>query len=274
MLEFKAVVLGREIDLNKTAQHFGINQKFQWEDLLILNETCLARVLNEPEGRSVYVFSFGALVFVNFSELGIVQVVKYIQQIQPEIDINKCFDFADEFTIKISQDKEDVLTNDILSTRLVEPYHGEIIATVLAKSVALERNEVRIDKLLDDAENIVDLLEQGKLNVSDDKLAKIIANIFRYKFNTISYIQMLDKPYITWVNEQAGQLFTRMSALFELDDRYNKIRLKSETLMDITNAFSGLAHSRRGTRLEWAVIVLIGIEIVLSIVISFFGGAH
>ncbi len=35
--------------------------------------------------------------------------------------------------------------------------------------------------------------------------------------------------------------------------------------MDITEAFSGLAHAKRGTRLEWIIIILIAFEIVLSL---------
>jgi required for meiotic nuclear division protein 1 len=57
--------------------------------------------------------------------------------------------------------------------------------------------------------------------------------------------------------------------LFELVDRYEKIRHKSDTLMDITAVFSGLAHAQRGNRLEWAIIILIVIEIGLSIISMF-----
>jgi uncharacterized Rmd1/YagE family protein len=96
------------------------------------------------------------------------------------------------------------------------------------------------------------------------------AKILGYKFDTISYIRLLDKPDITWVNEEAGQLFIELSKIFELDDRYKKIGHKSETLMDITEVFSGLTHARRGNRLEWAVIILIGIEILLSLYTIFF----
>ena len=38
----------------------------------------------------------------------------------------------------------------------------------------------------------------------------------------------------------------------------------------ITKAFSELAHAQRGTRLEWAVIALIGFEILLSLYTTFF----
>ena len=56
-----------------------------------------------------------------------------------------------------------------------------------------------------------------------------------------------------------------LAALFELNDRYQSMRHKTETLMDITTVFAGLAHAKRGAWLEWAVIVLIAIEIVLSV---------
>lgn len=77
---------------------------------------------------------------------------------------------------------------------------------------------------------------------------------------------LLDKPDLTWVNEEAGTLFDELSHIFELNDRYENIKHKTEILMDITTVFAGLAHAKRGTRLEWAIIILIGIEIVLSVV--------
>jgi len=54
-----------------------------------------------------------------------------------------------------------------------------------------------------------------------------------------------------------------MANLFELSQRYQEIRHKSGTLMDITEVFTGLSHARRESRLEWIIIILIFIEIVL-----------
>ena len=52
--------------------------------------------------------------------------------------------------------------------------------------------------------------------------------------------------------------------MFELSQRYNEIKYKSETLMDITEVFSNLSHARRSSRLEW-IIILIIIEIVIYV---------
>jgi uncharacterized Rmd1/YagE family protein len=197
-------------------------------------------------------------------------VISYVKQIEKSVNIINPFEFSDDYRLEVSTDKPPAINYDALVTAEQDSNQSEIIATVLAKSVALEKIEADIDLLLDDIEEIVQFLEQGKLNVSDDKLAKMSAKILGYKFNTISYIRLLDKPNITWINEAASQLFAELSTIFELDDRYKKIRHKSETLMDITEVFSGLTHARRGNRLEWAVIILIAIEIVLSLYTMFF----
>ena len=85
---------------------------------------------------------------------------------------------------------------------------------------------------------------------------------------------LLDNPDITWNNEEAASLHNELSLLFELKERYENLRHKTETLMDITEAFSGLVHARRGTRLEWAIIILIMIEIVLSLYSMFISPLH
>jgi uncharacterized Rmd1/YagE family protein len=54
-----------------------------------------------------------------------------------------------------------------------------------------------------------------------------------------------------------------MASLFELNPRYQEIKHKSETLLDMTDVFSGLSHARRSARLEWIIIILIAIEIVI-----------
>lgn len=267
---FKALFLSSEINLSKIARHFGVNQKFKWEDLLRLDETLLKGLLREPAGKTVYIFHFGAMVFVNFEHHQIMDVITYLKQLEKSINTTNPFNFFDDYRLEVTGEEEPSINNDVMITDAWDDGQGEIIATILAKSVALEKIEADIDLLLDDVEEIVGFLEQGKLNVSDDQLAKMSAKILGYKFNTISYIRLLDKPDITWVNENAGQLFTELSTIFELNDRYKKIGHKSETLMDITEVFSGLTHARRGNRLEWAVIILIGIEILLSLYSLFF----
>ena len=64
-------------------------------------------------------------------------------------------------------------------------------------------------------------------------------------------------------NPEADRLYLTMASQFELNQRYQEIKHKSETLLDMTDVFTGLSHARRSARLEWIIIILIAIEIVI-----------
>ena len=266
IINFKAVALTIEINLNKIATHFGINHKFRWEESLRLNEDALKGIIPNSIGKSIYVFPFGSVVFVNCEHHEIMDLIHYLGRIEKSLSMVTTLDYFDDYKIEISQEGTHAINNDSMITSSEQSHQREIVGTVLAKSVALDRLEVDIDKLIDEIEDIVDCLQRGYLEVSDKKLAKMLARILGFRLSTISYIMLLDKPEITWLNEDAEKLFDQLSTLFDLIDRCENIRLKSEMLMDITNVFSELAHAKRGNRLEWGIIILIIIEIVLALI--------
>jgi len=268
--EFEAIVLSNEINLNKIAEHFGINRKFKWEESLLLGDIELKGILGQTDNKMVYIFHFGSLVFLNFQHHEIMDTINYMRQIEAGIIYSNLFKYVDEYKIESNPEGIFAINNEYMVTQEQVKYQLDIVATILAKSVALDKIEMDISYLLDEIEDVVNNLHQGRLAVSDEKLAKMSASILGFKLSTISYIMLLDKPAITWNNENASALFNELTTLFELNDRYDKIRHKIDILMDITEVFSGLAHAKRGTRLEWAVIILIGIEIVLSLIDLFF----
>jgi uncharacterized Rmd1/YagE family protein len=268
--EFKAIVLSNEINLNKISQHFGSNRKLKWEEYLILKGIELQGIVREIEMKRVYLFHFGSIVFLNFQYHEIMDVINYLKTIENGIHDTNTFKYVDEYKIEINSESESAINNDYMVTKQIAEYQFDIVSTVLAKSVALEKIESDISRVLDEIEEVVNNLYRGELTVSDEKLAKMSASILEFKLSTISYVMLLDKPAITWNNEGASELFDELTILFELTDRYEKLRHKIDTLMDIIEVFSGLAHSKRGTRLEWAVIILIGIEICLSLFALFF----
>jgi required for meiotic nuclear division protein 1 len=268
-VDFKAVALINEIHLHKIANHFGIKHKFKWEESLRLNEVALKGVIRDSTNKAIYIFPFGSIVFVNCVRSEIMDIIHYLGRIEKGLDAITTIDYFDDYKIEILPDEQPAINNDSMITPTEISYQREIVGTVLAKSVALERLEIDIDKLIDEIEDIVNYLQRGYLTVSDKQLAKMSARILGFRLSTISYIMLLDKPEITWVNEEAAILFDSLSPLFELTDRGENIRLKSEMLMDITKVFTELAHAKRGNRLEWGVIILIMIEICLSIVDMF-----
>lgn len=265
-INFKAVALTNEISLNKIASHFGIKHKFRWEESLRLDGDALKGIVPESTDQSIYIFPFGSIVFVNCEYHEIMDIIHYLARTEKSLAQITTLDFCDDYKIEISPEENPSINNDHMITSSELSYQREIVGTVLAKSVALDRLEVDIDKLLDEIEDIVTYLQRGHLTISDKKLAKMSARILGFRLSTISYLMILDKPEITWMNEEAEILFDKLSPLFELTDRGENIRLKSEMLMDITKVFTELGHAKRGNRLEWGIIILIMIEIILLVI--------
>jgi uncharacterized Rmd1/YagE family protein len=268
--KLKAIVLSNEISLNKISEHFGINKKFRWDEILILTSNRLKGIINEPEDKKVFIFSFGSVVFVNLEYHEIADIIKYLAKVEKTIDVKKS-KYEDDYEIIISKEDNFTINNDFLILKEIHPFQFEIISTVLAKSVALDKVESEIDILTDQIEELVQLLGRGDLKPKEQQLAKIWSRILGFKYNTISNLMLLDKPDITWNNVDAEKLYEKMSGFFELKHRYDIVKHKTDTLEDITQAFGSLTQAKKSNRLEWIIIVLILFEIIMSLGEKFYG---
>lgn len=272
--DFKSCVISNEIHLNQISGHFGINKKFKWEEPLVLEEKYLKGILSQPSGKMIYIFSFGSVVSINLTRHELNDIINYLKNIDVTLKNNTPFSYVEDFKMIVDENSNFEVNYDSIVVNNLENYHVYILSTILAKSVAFKKIEDNTNILLDEIENVIEFLDKGHLNLSDEKLAKLSAKILRFKYNTISYIMLLDKPNIAWVNEEAENFYMQLSELFELKDRYEKIHNKTEVLLDTTEVFSSLTHSKRGTKLEWMVIILILFELIIGVIDTFFRFTH
>ena len=264
---FAAFTLAGEMDLNRLATQLGIIRKYRWEEPMLLDPATLQLLADDRSDRPrVYLYYFGGVVFLNCTDNTIRRFSRDMEKI---IDNFKDFPntkYKEHYSLRIEEGGTLDITNDYAVMPGYNRAFMDIVAFVIAKSVALERIEEKVDKVLDEMEGVITLLDQGKLSIPDKKLAKFASKILNFKYHSIAYIMVLDKPDITWENPEADRLYLTMANLFELSQRYQEIKHKSETLMDITGVFSSLSRARRASRLEWIIIVLIFIEIVIYLI--------
>ncbi|MCM3691360.1 RMD1 family protein [Neobacillus niacini] len=267
-LTFKAFAITHEIDLNKIAVHCGIPKKFTWEEPLILRGEILKSILYKDvdETQMVLVFSFGSIVFINHSTpIEITAFLNYLHSFEPDIDVKSADRYSDDYNLHIKETESIELTDEYVVVPEYESYYPELISTVLAKSVALEKTEEQLGHINDKLETMIDRLEKGKLRIGNKELARTTAKIIRHEYNTLAYIMILDKPDITWTSSTAGEFYDRMLEFFELNDRYKILKSKTEILYNIMDGFSTISHSIRGLFVEWIIVILILFEIVLSL---------
>jgi uncharacterized Rmd1/YagE family protein len=264
--DFTAYALPGELDLNRLGAELGIGRKYRWEEPMPLTPEDLKPLSAErSETKQVYLYFFGGLVFINCSQDGIRDFFTRMETISDEFKEHRSIKFSEKYSLEMNSRSQPAITNDYAVMSGYDPAFIDVICFVIAKSVALERIEEKVDPVLDEMEGFIGLLGRGKLGIPDKRLATLASRILDFKYRSIAHIMVLDKPDITWDNLEADRLYLTMANLFELNQRYSEIRHKSETLLDITEVFTSLSHARRAARLELAIIILILIEIVIYI---------
>lgn len=266
MIGFNACALSGEIDLNRLAASLGFPRRYRWEEPMVLDIAGLKPLSGDlREEKRVHLYFFGGVVFVNCSEEEMEGFFWSMGHYADQFKEYPALKYRDEYSLRTGEGDKITVTNDSAVMPGYDPAYVDIICFVIAKSVALERIEERVDLVLDEMEGLIALLDRGKLELSDRRLAKLASSILTYKYQSIAHIMVLDKPEVTWENPEADRLYLTMANLFELNQRYNEIKHKGETLLDITEVFTSLSHARRASRLEWIIIVLIFIEILIYV---------
>jgi required for meiotic nuclear division protein 1 len=267
-MTFKAFAVVNEIDLNKIAIHCGIPKKFTWEEPLVLKGSILEAILGRKltSGQMVLIFSFGSVVFINQATPDETTILlKYIQSFEPDVDLINADRYTDDYSLHIHENEDLELADEYVMVPGYEDFYPELISTVLAKSVALEKTEEQLGKIHDKLETMIDRLEKGKLRIGNKELARTTAKIVRHEYNTLAYIMILDKPDITWTSSSASEFYDKMIEFFELNDRYKILKSKTDILYNIMDGFSTISHSIRGLFVEWIIVILILFEIVLTL---------
>lgn len=245
-----------EFNISEISKHYGIEKKVKWEEPLIIIDNI----------KSMYIYHFGVIVFINFDDKDIEGNIEEIKNIPNSIkSINKDIKYNEIERYNLIEDKsikEKEVEFTSYRSDVIDKYILNMTALVLAKSVALEIIENNVDKVFDQIETQIIKLKKGRLRINDKKVTSMIGKILSFKHTTISYIMMLDKPSLAWKDPEAEEHFNEMYDLFELEDRYNNLNAKLETLLDTVKIIADLQHSKTANKMELIVILLILIEVI------------
>jgi len=266
-LKFKAFSVAYEIDLNRIALKLKIPKKYTWEEPLILNNPILSGIISESDvyGRHVMVFSFGSVVFINASDDEMRKFFEYLKSIGFELDLSNTELFSDDYEMRVDPDNKLEFTNEHVIIPEFHDFVPELVSTVIAKSVAMERTEVNVSKIMDTVDGMITSIEKGGLRLKYKKLVYMTGKISRHGYNTIVYIMILDKPDVTWTNSFAEEFYNKMSEAFELSDRFEILQRKNDLLNNIMTNFYSITNTFRGLFVEWIIVALIAFEIGLAL---------
>lgn len=265
-IQFRALSIAPELPVRRLAEHFGVKGKLAWDEPVSLAGDGLRGVLTEPAGREVFLFAFGSIVFLDCAVQEINDVLKYLGKVDAAVRPEDPFRWSEEFALEVRAGATPAVDSERMTVAEGAAWLSRILATVLAKSVALERVEAKLETALDRAEQRVEALEKGRLDIADRKLAEDAARTLRIEHESVHYVGLLDRPDATWADERMEAAYDSLSRAFELEERLRTVHRKTQVLKDIDHSFTELAHARRAARLEWIIIGLFVLEIAIPVV--------
>jgi uncharacterized Rmd1/YagE family protein len=151
---------------------------------------------------------------------------------------------------------------------LREPTSARLLlaATVLARSVVLARDEIRIAEAFDRIEPLVSALQtRGRAGLPIRRVMQHIGDVLAARHRVVGRAQIIEKPALLWDHPELDRLYDRLETEYELGDRARIIERKLEVIGDAADVLLNLVQDKRSVRLELAIIGLIAIEIFLTL---------
>ncbi|MBB4640034.1 RMD1 family protein [Rhizorhapis suberifaciens] len=141
-----------------------------------------------------------------------------------------------------------------------------LVATVLARSVVLARDESRIAQTFDRIEPLVTALRsRGRAGLPIRRVMQDIGEVLDARHRVVGRAQVGEKPDLLWDHPELDRLYARLEAEYELDERAEVIGAKLEVIGDTADALLNLVQDKRAVRLELAIIALIAFEVALTV---------
>ena len=267
MIPIRAYFIGTEIDIVKLYQ----NAIGGPDNYALRKDTVIATLLDEAEEAGyAFFFEYGAVVFCRLDQAkqkSCLQTAKYYSSTlvhNPESDELLCSEDPALSKVHLLKDGKLTLKNADLSTI-------RVVAGILGQSVALDHHEREVDALLDMFNSLNGNIENtGKMDMKDDDLYRLIAKNNRILTDVIAKFNVMDQARPAgetelWNIPDHYSLWDRLRDEFEIKTRFVSMEYKLELIRENTKFFVDVLAHKQGTRLEWAIIVLIFMELLIAI---------
>lgn len=208
-------------------------------------------------------FDFGALVFLNVPAVTRNATLDgFLRRLPNEPHAP----LREELIVELRKGGRVEVGFDRVRVPALTPVVIEVIATVLAQSVALDYYDEDVQATLDRIHSVATAIAQkGRPPRRQGEIVKFVGASIASQVEIISSLALLDKPDLTWDDALADDLHDKLRAAFEIAERYRALEAKITTAREAVMAFLEMMQHRRSLALEAMVVALILVEIVLGL---------
>lgn len=234
--------------------------KEQYQATLYRDVVHLALTINGKQGDAFY-FPYGVCVFWGLSQAECQFYIDLVKELEdrPVEDIA-----SDEFTYIFGEtakiaDDEVVLPNHDVLTRLAFS-HG------MAQSVKLDTFEAAIQRTFNNTKHLPeDLAKHGRIPLSRNEIRRKMGALFIERSAINLRVDILDTPEFFWEYSELEPYYKLSANYLDITTRVEVLNQRLDVVHELFEVLGNELNHQHASRLEWAIIFLIIIEVAISL---------
>lgn len=208
-------------------------------------------------------FRYGAVVFFNLTP---VEEVTFLKLLTPFINEPFPQPEVEEIEIRIISGKSGIVDNGVIALPQASVEYIQILATILAKSVALAHYEVKVSAAFERIEPLAqELQRKGTFGRQARSLLRHIGDTLLVQHKMVGRVEISEKPELLWEQPELERLYLKLEDEYELTERDIALGRKLELISRTAETILDLLQNSRSLRVEWYIVILIVAEIILTL---------
>ncbi|KAM7200471.1 putative ACR, YagE family COG1723 domain containing protein [Rhypophila sp. PSN 637] len=224
----------------------------------------------------MFVFSYGVVVFWNFTENQEKDILADLTFAENDIGTSLATrpldqsDFeTEEFHFEYSADvKRPRVFNDMITLLPRSDHMIKLtISHAIAQSTKLCFFEERMSETMLDAEHVPKRLAlTGELNMTRAEIVRILGRLFKSRVDINLSSNILDVPNFFWESEpMLHPLYVAIRDYLEIDPRIKVLNERCRVFLDLAEILSDSVADAKMSYITWIIIILIIISIIVTV---------
>lgn len=209
------------------------------------------------------IFRYGSIVFFNLTiedEKKLLQKIAAFSSTQVEIPE------TEQQSLRIDKNKPEGIYDEALCLKEISLEQMQLLAEILAKSVALSYYEKMISDVIVEVEPLATTLQRtGRSTGSNKVLLKRVGATLAIQHKMLGRIEVKEKPELLWDRPDLERLYLRLEDEYELQERHTALEQKLDLITRTSETLLELMRHRSSLRVEWYITILIVIEIFITL---------
>lgn len=253
-MEGHAICTSASFNLKALYEHF----KSQLETTKVRDVVHVKAKAQEGSG-DIFFFPYGALVSWGLSKERLLEILEEIKQFEhSRMETREEDDFIFDFGEKAAFKNNSItLPDDSVLVKLGYS-HG------LAQSVKLSGFEATIRNLFQKTKHLPEHLAQdGKIPLSRSDIRKRMGKLFLERSSINLHVDVLDTPEFFWEHSELEGIYQLTAVELDLQPRVRALNQQLDVIHDLFEMLGNELNHQHSSRLEWAIILLIVLEVTL-----------